>query len=78
VVFAAGTVTSLPYPSTDPEWPMQVNVELERGAGWLHEGIPLDRLNDGHRDLNVSIRRRSHIELTEAEYDNAVALLPPI
>jgi hypothetical protein len=35
-------------------------------------GVPLETLNVGDRDVRVSMRRRSHIRLSEAEYQAAV------
>ena len=78
LIFAAGVVTSYPYRSDDPsdaDWPWRVNVRLDWQKEWIHDGPPLETLNVGDRDVRVSMRRRSHIRLTEDEYNAAVAAL---
>jgi hypothetical protein len=78
VEFAAGEVVSMPYMGREPgehNWPWMVNIKLTHWVEWLHDGVPLEHLNTGQRDLRVSIRRRSHIRLTRSEYDNAIAAL---
>lgn len=78
LVFAAGEVTSYPYRAEDPsegDWPWRVNVRLDLQKEWIHDGAPLETLNVGKRDIRVSMRRRSHIRLTEDEYNAAVDAL---
>jgi hypothetical protein len=78
LIFAAGEVTSYPYRAEDPSesnWPWRVNVRLDHQKEWIHEGAALETLNVGDRDIRVSMRRRSHIRLTEDEYNAAVAAL---
>lgn len=75
-VFAVGTVTSFPYKAPDDEgFEWRVNVELEDPKQFLHEGVPLHYLNVDGRDLRKSIKRRSHVKLTQAEFDAAVKAL---
>src|SRR4051794_10084626 len=68
LVFAAGEVTSYPYRAEDPSeanWPWRVNVRLDTQVEYIHEGTPLESLNVGDRDLRSSMRRHSHIRLSE-------------
>jgi EVE domain len=72
--FAVGEVTSYPYLyETDgsTNWPWRVNVKLHHWRDYIHDGEPLERLNVNGRDLRVSMRRRSHIRLSEKEYEAA-------
>jgi hypothetical protein len=78
VIFAVGSVTSHPYlaeenPGTD--WPWRVNVKLDHWREFLHDGEPLEALNVDERDLRKVIKRRSHIRLTDAEFNAATAAL---
>ena len=78
LVFAAGLVTSYPYQAESPtetHWPWRVNVRLDHQKDFIHDGVPLEDLSVGERDLKVSMRRRSHIRLSQAEYDAAVGAL---
>lgn len=78
LIFAAGEVTSYPYQAeseTETHWPWRVNVRLDWNKPFIHEGVPLEHLNVDGRDLRVSMRRRSHIRLSEAEYETAVNAL---
>src|SRR6185437_11822688 len=66
LVFAVGEVTSHPYQaesSTETSWPWRVNVHLNHSVRYVHDGVPLDDLSVAHRDLSVSMRRRSHMRL---------------
>lgn len=76
--FAAGTVTSYPYlfeQDGSTRWPWRVNVKLDHWRDFIHDGVPLEVLNVDGRDLRVSIKRRSHIRLSETEYQVAVRAL---
>jgi len=78
LVFAAGDVTSYPYRAESPtetDWPWRVNVRLDWSVDYIHEGVPLEDLNVNGRDLRRSMRRRSHIRLSEKEYEAAVNAL---
>jgi hypothetical protein len=78
LVFAAGEVTSYPYEAESPtetHWPWRVNVRLDWSKPFIHEGVALENLNVDGRDLRVSMRRRSHIRLSEKEYEAAIAAL---
>jgi hypothetical protein len=75
-VFAVGTVTSFPYKAPDEEgFEWRVKVELENPKQFLHEGVPLDYLNVDGRDLRKSIKRQSHVRLTQPEFEAAVKAL---
>jgi hypothetical protein len=79
LVFAAGTVTSHPYRVDDAwttEWPWVVNTALGHWREFIHDGVPLDSLNTGERDLRLIIKRRSHVRLSDAEFETAANLLP--
>lgn len=76
--FAVGTVTSLPYKGgDDPEsgWPWQVDVKLDHWRELVHEGEPLSTLDVDGRELARVIQRRSHVRLSQPEFDAAVAAL---
>lgn len=78
LIFAAGTVMSHPYRIDEAwtsEWPWVVDVALDRSRQFVHDGEPLDGLNVDDRNLGISIRRRSHIRLSDAEFRAARTLL---
>lgn len=77
VIFAAGKVTSHPYlDETDASpWLWRVNIELDWSREFLHDGEPLEVLNVEDRDLRKAIKRRSHIRLSNAEFEAAVRAL---
>ena len=78
VVFAAGHATGLPYQAesyAETNWPWRVNVSLPWTAEFIHDGVPLHNVSVGRRDLGVSLKRRSHIRLTQEEYEAAVQAL---
>ena len=77
--FAVGEVTSHPYLyETDgsTNWPWRVNVRLHHWRDYVHDGIPLATLNvEKGRDQRIRIKRRSHVRLTENEYQAAIDAL---
>jgi hypothetical protein len=78
LVFAVGEVTSYPYPRESlagSNWPWCVDVHLNHSTRFIHDGVPLDDLSVDSRNLRVSMRRRSHIRLSDAEYGAAVGAL---
>lgn len=77
IVFAVAKATSHPYhdESDSTNWPWRVNIELEHAREFLHDGEPLDVLNVDERDLRTVIKRRSHVRLSEAEFEAAVRAL---
>jgi hypothetical protein len=78
LVFAVGSVTSYPYLAEEDaatDWPWRVNVNLDHWREFLHDGEPLQALNVDDRDLRKVIKRRSHIRLSDAEFEAAVAVL---
>jgi hypothetical protein len=78
VVFAAGTVESLPWKEEsdgETRWPWRVRVKLPLMVDFVHDGVPLDDLNVDERFLRSSIKQHSHIRLSAAEYKAAVDLL---
>jgi hypothetical protein len=77
IVFAVAKVTSHPYldDSDSTNWPWRVNIALEHAREFLHDGEPLDLLNVEERDLRTVIKRRSHVRLSEAEFEAATRAL---
>ncbi|MGV1048515.1 MAG: hypothetical protein ACOYD4_08355 [Solirubrobacterales bacterium] len=78
LIFAVGTVTSHPYlpaGESDSGWPWIVNVEYQRSRPFIHDGELLEVLNVEDRDLRKVIKRRSHVRLSEAEFEAAVQAL---
>ena len=78
VFFAVGEVTSFPYRFEEAgatDWPWRVNVKLAQAREFLHDGVPLNMLNIDGRDVPKTIKRRSHIRLSEREYEAAVSAL---
>lgn len=76
--FAVGSVTSYPYlfeEAGTTNWPWRVNVELDHWRDFVHDGVPLDALNVDGRDLRQVIKRRSHVRLSDREYEAAVRAL---
>lgn len=75
VVFAVGRVTSHPFldDSDESNWPWRVNIELDesRSREFVHDGEPLDVLSVDERDLRKAMKRRSHIRLSDAEFEAA-------
>jgi hypothetical protein len=79
VIFAAGVLTSIPYKlDADHRWNWRVDVDVTHGAPYIHNGVALEELNTGARNHRVRIQRRSHVRLTEEEYEMALELLPPL
>jgi hypothetical protein len=72
LVFAAARATSYPYKYDNSEWPWRVDVEIVAAVDYIRHGLPLDSLAVDGREHNVRIRRRSHVNLTEKEFDAAV------
>lgn len=78
LIFAVGEVTGAAYQAesvADTPWPWRVNVHLHQSVRFVHDGVPLDELSVDGRDLSVSMRRRSHMRLSDAEYEVAAASL---
>lgn len=77
VVFAVGRATSHPYldGGDTGDWPWRVGIQLDESREFLHDGEPLDVLNVEERDLRSVMKRRSHIRLSEAEFEAAVRAL---
>lgn len=80
LLFAAGTVTSHSYykPKDNEDlWPWKVDVSLdeERSLDFIPRGVALDAISVDGRDLGRSIRQKSHIRLTESEYNAAMDAL---
>jgi hypothetical protein len=75
--FADGTALSYPYEdaTTDDRWRWRVDFALDRAVPFIHNGIPLQVMSVDGRDLRIAIKRRSHLRLSEAEYDAAVEAL---
>jgi len=78
LIFAVGEIMGFPYRNDDPAhqgWPWRVKVKLSHWRDSISDGVPLEALNVEERDLRQVIKRRSHIRLSEAEYNEAVRLL---
>lgn len=79
VVFAAGAVTSHPYHDDEDskQWPWRIDVDLEIVKRYLHDGVRLDEINcqSSHNDVRNRIKRRSHVQLSAAEYKQALKVL---
>jgi hypothetical protein len=74
--FALGSAESYPYTADgDDPWKWRVDFKVEHAVPAIHDGLPLQVLNVDGRDLRVSMKRRSHLRLSEAEYDAAVEAL---
>ena len=75
-VFAIATVKSFPYRKPDGEgFEWRVDTELQQHKLFLHEGVPLEAISVGDRDLRRSIRQQSHIRLSSAEFEAAAQAL---
>lgn len=80
LLFAAGTVTSYSYlfeAEGDTPWPWRVNVDLDDDytREFVHDGVPIDVLDVDGRNFRTLIRRRSHMTLSDAEYQAALSAL---
>lgn len=74
LVFAEGEVISYPYNEPSDRFPhftWCVNVRVDRKRDFIHDGIPLNALSVDGRDLPLRMLRRSHIRLTQSEYEAA-------
>jgi hypothetical protein len=72
LVFAAARATSHPYKHDNSDWPWRVDVEIVAAVDHIRHGLPLHSLAVDGREHNVRIRRRSHVNLSEREFDAAV------
>jgi len=73
LLFAAGTVSSYAYwfeSDGYTSWPWRVNVQLDDAytREFIHEGVPLDVLNVAGRNFGNLMKRRSHMTLSDAEW----------
>jgi hypothetical protein len=75
VFFAAGEATSWPYKHDDTPWPWRVDIELIASRDHVRNGVSLDALEVEERRHNIRIRRRSHVNLSQVEFDAAVEAL---
>jgi hypothetical protein len=73
--FAAAEATSYPYKEGDSDWPWHVDVEIVASVNFVRHGIPLETIAVDGREHNVRIRRRSHVNLTNTEFEAAVDAL---
>lgn len=81
LIFAEGEVTSYPYEERSdrrPRYPWWVDVRLDLGCDFIHDGVPLETLSVDGRDLRRLMRRRSHIRLTPREYEAAIRALQTV
>lgn len=69
-------MTSGPYyvnePGTESNWPWRVDVDITSSVDFIPRGAPLEDANVDGRNLKRSIRQKSHIRLSQAEYAAAV------
>jgi hypothetical protein len=76
LVFAVAQATSSPYEDNESATaPWRVEIDLIVAVDHLRHGIPLDHLAVDGREHGIRIRRRSHVNLTDAEVDAAIAAL---
>jgi hypothetical protein len=80
LIFAEGEVTSHPYSDAKripdlPDFPWFVDVRLDIKKSHLRHGAPIGALSVGERSVSASMRRRSHIQLTEDEHAAAIKAL---
>jgi hypothetical protein len=77
LVFAAAEATSHPFPAEDgnPEAPWWVEISIVAAVDYIRHGVTLDALEVDGRRHNVRVRRRSHVNLSQREYDAAVEAL---
>ncbi len=66
------------WPSTRPAPPGPAPHPNPQSLLGYVESIALERLNSAARDHRVRIKRRSHIRLTEEEFETALELLPTL
>jgi len=72
VVFAVYEARSLPFHAEpDDDWGWHVRVERVLDVDFVHDGVLLDDLNVGGRDLRRSIRQHSAIRLSDSEGEAA-------
>jgi hypothetical protein len=70
-VFAVGTVRSFVYERQEEghqDFIWRVDVELAEWRDFVHEGVPLEQVSVDGRDLRSSVKQKSHITLSDAEY----------
>jgi hypothetical protein len=76
LIFAEGNVTSSPYyfkeEGTESNWPWRADVDVQSSVDFIPRGASLDDASVDGRDLKRSIRQKSHIRLSESEYEAAV------
>lgn len=75
LVFATAEAVGYPHPRESlagSDWPWAVEHHITHSVPFIHDGVPLEDLNVDGRDLRVSMRRRSHIRLSDAEFDAVV------
>ncbi len=79
LIFAEGDVTSHPYENGNdsPAWPWRVDVELEVAKRFVHDGARLELLNvpTSRNAVGLRIKRRSHVQLSEEEFEAGVRAL---
>ena len=73
VVFGVYEAISLPFRADSSQWGWHVKVEPIIDLDFVHDGVPLEKLNVNGRDLRRSIRQHSAIRLKEAEAKAAEA-----
>ena len=80
------SIFALVEAATDPENDSNYNPKEDGSCRWkLHvrylinlsvaTGVPIDKVNSGHRNLTHSVRQQSHIKLSPEEYKLAYTML---
>jgi hypothetical protein len=73
-IFAIAQVTSEAYPSGDPAWPNRVNIDCQVELP-VSQGVPITNINTPNNLIGRIQRGHSYFRLSQAEYEQAVALL---
>jgi hypothetical protein len=73
-IFALAEVTSEVYDTGDAEWPFRVDIEYSVNLP-VSSGVPFAEVSTPERDLLLSVRQASYVELTPEEYERAAARL---
>jgi hypothetical protein len=73
-VFALAEVTSEVEETGNPRWPYKVDIKYSVLLP-VGQGVHIDEVSGTRRNLRLSVRTHSYIELDKAEYDRAAARL---
>ncbi len=73
-VFALAQVASEVYEVGNGRWPYRVDIEYEDNLP-ASSGVSIDEVSTSARDLRLSVRQNSYIELSPEEYERAATKL---